>query len=577
MKKRMIALLLAAVMLALCACGTKPPQESSGEDIYVPTVNEGETAKYSPEEIVTVTILAQEYADPGYPRRWTQEGMALVRKIAYERFGLRLQLKEVIGGEDNFKAILNTQFAAGTDVPDVIRFDMDISELNQHYLNGKILNLSDYAEYMPDIVATFEEIPSLKQAHCSSDGAILRIPTIAYNIQHVSNWANIRRDWLDKLGLKSPTTTEEFRQVLKAFQDNDVNGNGKKDEVYIAGFEALNTVFSPAFGCKGMTQSTNSWYVDDNGKVYCSMLTEEARNYVEWAASMFKDGLFWTESFTDGGGQELVLINENRRAGKIGAYWDSLLFNIDGAAYGRPDEYNPMLPLSDGTHPAQIMIKNYEGHTTTFLTKDCPAPERVLAFYNWCYSKEASTILYLGDDPNNLKYYERVPLRSRLTDEQAAILSDVDLDDTCMVQTPAGEELQARERNMTAYLGANNGLWPMKAINDPYEIAIDFVVSYDQKATRSASDLRMNYDYLNWPYKEGNSFMNLSLATMTDAQYQVIQKHRDLFVYINEMYQKFMMGVESMSNWDAFVQECYRQGLEEVLAVVQERYDVLNK
>ena len=569
---RIMSLLLAVVMLlTLCACGATPEEPT---DAYVP--EESGSSQYSEDEIVTITILAQEYADPGYPRRWSQEGMALVRKIAYERFGLRLQLQEVIGGEDNFKAILNTQLAAGTDVPDVIRFDMDISELNQHYINGKILNLSDYEEYMPDIVATFEEIPSLKQAHCTYDGDILRIPTIAYNIQHVSNWANIRRDWLDELGMDAPTTTEEFREVLRAFQENDMNGNGKKDEVYVAGFEALNVVLSPAFGVKGMTEAADSWYVDENGKVYCSMLTDEAKAYVEYVASMFDEGLFWTEGFTDGGAQEMILINENARAGKIGAYGDSLLFNIDGKANGRPDEYNPMLPLSDGTHDAQIMIKNYEGHTTTFLTKDCPAPERVIAFYNWCYSEEASTILYLGDDPNNLKYYERVPLASQLTEEQAAILSKEVIEEMSMKLTPAGEELAARERNMTAYLGANNGLWPMKAINEPYEIAIDFAISYDEEATRSAGDLRMNYDYLNWPYEEGNSFMNISLATMTDEQYQVIQKNKDLFVYINEMYKKFMMGVEPMSNWDAFVEQCYNQGLGEVLDVMQQRYDALN-
>ena len=70
--------------------------------------------------------------------------------------------------------------------------------------------------------------------------------------------------------------------------------------------------------------------------------------------------------------------------------------------------------------------------------------------------------------------------------------------------------------------------------------------------------------------------MNISLATMTDEQYQVIQKNKDLFVYINEMYKKFMMGVEPMSNWDAFVEQCYNQGLGEVLDVMQQRYDALN-
>ena len=63
---------------------------------------------------------------------------------------------------------------------------------------------------------------------------------------------------------------------------------------------------------------------------------------------------------------------------------------------------------------------------------------------------------------------------------------------------------------------------------------------------------------------------------MTTEQYQVILDHADLFVYMNEMYRKFMTGVEPMSNWDAFVAECYNQGMDNVLAVVQARYDALN-
>jgi hypothetical protein len=43
--------------------------------------------------------------------------------------------------------------------------------------------------------------------------------------------SSIRKDWLDKLGLTVPTTLDEFYNVIKAFRDRDVNGNGIKDEV----------------------------------------------------------------------------------------------------------------------------------------------------------------------------------------------------------------------------------------------------------------------------------------------------------------------------------------------------------
>ena len=39
----------------------------------------------------------------------------------------------------------------------------------------------------------------------------------------------IRKDWLDNLGLEVPTTTEELREVLRAFTFDDPDGNGRDD------------------------------------------------------------------------------------------------------------------------------------------------------------------------------------------------------------------------------------------------------------------------------------------------------------------------------------------------------------
>ena len=46
----------------------------------------------------------------------------------------------------------------------------------------------------------------------------------------IANTWIIRQDWLDKLGLETPTTTDELYEVLKAFRTEDPNGNGVQDE-----------------------------------------------------------------------------------------------------------------------------------------------------------------------------------------------------------------------------------------------------------------------------------------------------------------------------------------------------------
>ncbi|MBI4785632.1 MAG: extracellular solute-binding protein [Chloroflexi bacterium] len=46
----------------------------------------------------------------------------------------------------------------------------------------------------------------------------------------------MRKDWLDKLGLKPPTTLDEMFDIAKAFTEKDPDGNGKNDTYGIGGF-----------------------------------------------------------------------------------------------------------------------------------------------------------------------------------------------------------------------------------------------------------------------------------------------------------------------------------------------------
>ncbi len=68
------------------------------------------------------------------------------------------------------------------------------------------------------------------------DGNIYALPQVneCYHCMYQQRmW--IYKPWLDKLGLKMPTTTDEFYEVLKAFKTKDPNGNGKADEIPLSG------------------------------------------------------------------------------------------------------------------------------------------------------------------------------------------------------------------------------------------------------------------------------------------------------------------------------------------------------
>ena len=74
----------------------------------------------------------------------------------------------------------------------------------------------------------------------------------------------IRKDWLDKLGLKVPKTTDEYFAVMQAFTEKDPDGNGRSDTYGYGAFletgatsEGLGTRFDPMFGAYGVAGTWN--------------------------------------------------------------------------------------------------------------------------------------------------------------------------------------------------------------------------------------------------------------------------------------------------------------------------------
>ena len=74
----------------------------------------------------------------------------------------------------------------------------------------------------------------------------------------------IRDDWLKKLNLQVPVTTEDYINVMKAFTQNDPDGNGRADTYGFGAFleinnyeEGLGRRFDPFFGAFGVAGTWN--------------------------------------------------------------------------------------------------------------------------------------------------------------------------------------------------------------------------------------------------------------------------------------------------------------------------------
>ncbi len=102
------------------------------------------------------------------------------------------------------------------------------ADILKYAKQGVIIPLEEYItpELMPNLCKVFEQAPEYKDMCTDENGHIWTLPWIEQlgvgktAIQTIGNMPFINTAWLDFLGLKMPTTVDEFEQVLLAFRDH---------------------------------------------------------------------------------------------------------------------------------------------------------------------------------------------------------------------------------------------------------------------------------------------------------------------------------------------------------------------
>ena len=150
----------------------------------------------------------------------------------------------------DWKTRISLMFASNSYKDLILRGSLDTEEYG--VTQGLLIPLDEYLEeHMPNYVSRLA-LDHAGDAIPSSDGKSYYIGfLLAQNINTDGHFF-INRTWLDKLGLETPTTIEELTDVLRAFRDQDPNGNGVADEVpYQATFDDNNAGIYNVFSAWG--------------------------------------------------------------------------------------------------------------------------------------------------------------------------------------------------------------------------------------------------------------------------------------------------------------------------------------
>lgn len=298
--KRILTALLAAAMMAgtLAGCGGGSKSGTGGtagsEPAEVTTDSDGRemvgnmytTGLPIVKEKETFTMFCD---DNGKPEE------KIMYPILEEQTNVHVEL--MLYPFDIAKEKKNILINSG-DYPDVIGgWVMDENEvLTQGMNEGLYIQLDDLiSKYAPRMQKALS-YEGVEQTMTLPDGHIYTIPYIV-SAPLVPYLPWINQKWLDKLGLQMPTTTDEFTEVLRAFKTGDPNGNGKNDEIPLSG-DKENLNLGLYAGYWGKPCPNNYIALDENGKAEFRANTEEYKAAMKWLASLYKEGLIDPEMFT---------------------------------------------------------------------------------------------------------------------------------------------------------------------------------------------------------------------------------------------------------------------------------------
>ena len=254
----------------------------------------------------------------------------------------------------------------------------------------------------------------------------------------------VRQDWLDKLGMKAPTTKDEFEKMLVAFKDNadtllgaDASRMIPYSVSYDVGWRAATLIES----FLDPKMSDKEYYINgfDDRKLTENGTKEGVRLLNKW----YNMGLMWNDFAQYGSGDTTE--DDMMKAGFVGAFthnWDYPYRNGD-------DSINANLQRNVGKDAKFVAIDPFEDKNGTH-TKFVSGPIDRKVFFPSTNKEPLASLLYLDwiSAPEHIQYLQ-------IGDE--GVTHDVTADGAIQVKTATGNAIMNSGMNID-YTITVNGL-----------------------------------------------------------------------------------------------------------------------
>lgn len=324
-----------------------------------------------------------------------------VLDVIEDKTNSKIETVEATGEE--WKQKLSVLISSGTE-PDLMMFQSnEMYLLNKYAADGFMVGWNDpdnnlFEQHMPTASSRIND-ETVKKLSDSND-VLYGLPLlrdIGYGAYFV------RTDWLEALNIEKPTTLEGYFEMLRAFTEDDPDGNGENDTYGIITDKSGNfELFAGPFGLP-----INDWF-EENGQLVYGSTHPRMKEALEFAVSVYDAGYIHPESATMDATNSSNLIS----SGSIGMWHavSSTNANLIRALKEVAPEGNSevmAVPTAEGIETgissiARIAenIDNKPKSIAHVLGMSAQVPEekraRIAKFIDWHYSDEGNEAITYG-------------------------------------------------------------------------------------------------------------------------------------------------------------------------------------
>ena len=351
-----------------------------------------------------ITIIMQRplwgSADPDFPPN------VRIREAIRDILGFDVQVVGQVNPDDaNEKP--NLMLAAGEQL-DIFQTDFDPANYWEKYRKmDAIIPLNDLLDqYGQDMKASMD--PISLQLLSDKDGNIWGLPD---EQNSVTACLYVRKDLMDKYGLETPVTIEDYEHMMQTFIDQN------NDEGFVGFFSAawnLDIAFAGAFmpfpGGNGVK------YINDKGELVPSFMHPTYKDFLAKMAEWYAKGYVHKETATLQYQQAVDIAGSGRAALQLD--WVSGGFGVQAEGLGLtanvPEAELMVIAPPQGAYNSGV-VSSSTVSCNIMITSSCKHPDLAMQFLNWSQATDEGWLMckygqegidwYWVDKANNILQY----------------------------------------------------------------------------------------------------------------------------------------------------------------------------